>query len=85
MNIVYRLGLRIACSLLRHPPITSLAWDGRVEDLVERETNLIRQRGDDIKVNCCCDATMVDPIWRPWWRPAARPSSDTESRDEETP
>jgi len=58
----------LICLLYNHPPVTSFAWNGRVENTAERTTNLAAMKGMSITVNCVCGAKMVSPIWRPWWR-----------------
>lgn len=67
-DLFFVTGLRVCCALLGHPPSTSLYWDGKVENEMERTTNVLAMKGATVRVSCACGGKMVDPVWRPAWR-----------------
>lgn len=68
MKAVWWMLDHLICLLYNHPPVTSWAWRGEVENTAERTTNLLAMKGATVTVNCVCGRKMVSPIWRPWWR-----------------
>lgn len=51
--------LPLLCPLLGHPPVTDIAWDGKVAETARRVTREIEARGDHLAVNCVCGRKMV--------------------------
>lgn len=68
MAVIAHVGILVLCHLLRHPPVTSIAFQGKVENAAERTTNVLAMKGTTLRVSCACGHRMVSPIWHPWWR-----------------